>query len=57
MGGIALVSLGLIGLILPIVPGWLFLVPGLVLLGERYDWARRLVSWAKQKVKMKASPD
>jgi len=42
---------GIIGLILPIMPGWVFLIPGLLLLGERYVWARRLAEWAKQKAK------
>jgi len=33
IAGVFLVLLGLIGLLLPILPGWLFLVPGAVLLG------------------------
>jgi hypothetical protein len=31
------------------MPGWIFLIPGLVILGERFTWARRLVDWAKHK--------
>ena len=30
--GIFLVLLGIVGLILPIMPGWIFLIPGLLLL-------------------------
>ena len=42
--GLVLVGLGVAGLLLPIVPGWLFLIPGLALLGRHFQWARRL--WA-----------
>ena len=51
VGGFVLVVVGIVGLILPIMPGWIFLIPGLGLLAERYDWAKRLVAWAKQKAK------
>ena len=51
VGGFVLIVVGIIGLILPIMPGWIFLIPGLGLLAERYDWAKRLVAWAKQKAK------
>lgn len=30
--GIILLAIGIFGLIVPIVPGWLFLIPGLILL-------------------------
>jgi uncharacterized membrane protein YbaN (DUF454 family) len=56
VGGFALVTIGVIGLILPIMPGWIFLIPGMGLLAERYDWAKRLVNWAKQKAKSSISP-
>jgi len=36
--------LGAAGLILPVLPGVLFLVSGLSLLSLEYEWARRLVS-------------
>ena len=51
VGGFVLVVVGIVGLILPIMPGWIFLIPGLGLLAERFDWAKRLVAWAKQKAK------
>ena len=53
--GFLLVIVGIVGLILPIMPGWIFLIPGLLMLGERYVWARRLAEWAKQKAKMAVS--
>jgi hypothetical protein len=36
------------------MPGWIFLIPGLGLLAERFEWAKRLVAWAKQKAGISA---
>ncbi|HEY5311012.1 MAG TPA: hypothetical protein VIK18_00790 [Pirellulales bacterium] len=33
VAGVLLVLLGIVGLLMPILPGWLFLIPGAVLLG------------------------
>jgi uncharacterized membrane protein YbaN (DUF454 family) len=52
--GIGLVILGIIGLILPIMPGWVFLIPGLVILSERFHSVRRLLEWAKKKANLDA---
>ncbi len=41
--GIALVLLGVLGLILPIMPGWIFLIPGLILLSTKFKWAQKLL--------------
>jgi uncharacterized membrane protein YbaN (DUF454 family) len=48
-GGFLLIIIGILGLLLPIMPGWAFLIPGLVLLGQHFDWAKKLVTWAKEK--------
>ena len=48
--GFGLVILGIIGLILPIMPGWIFLIPGLVILAEYFPPIHRLLEWAKRKV-------
>lgn len=40
--GFLLVGIGVVGIVLPIMPGWIFLVPGLALLSRHFDWARRL---------------
>ncbi|MCX6586948.1 MAG: hypothetical protein NTX13_10265 [Acidobacteria bacterium] len=48
--GIGLVIVGVIGLILPIMPGWIFLIPGLVILADYFPPIRRLVDWAKTKM-------
>lgn len=47
--GLGLVVLGIVGLILPIMPGWIFLIPGLLILAERFPAVHRLVEWAKRK--------
>ena len=41
-GGFLLTGIGLIGVVTPIMPGWIFLVPGLALLSGHFSWARRL---------------
>lgn len=54
VAGVGLVLLGIIGLILPIMPGWVFLVPGLMILAEEFPWLDRFLkkwlAWAKQKM-------
>lgn len=47
--GIGLVLLGIAGLILPVMPGWVFLIPGLVILGDYFPPVKRLLHWAKEK--------
>ena len=48
--GVCLVILGIIGLILPIMPGWVFLIPGLVILSDFIPPLKRVLVWARQKV-------
>jgi len=59
--GIGLVLLGIIGLILPIMPGWIFLVPGLMILSEEIPWLdrflKRWIAWGKQKLEREKNPD
>ena len=45
--GIGLILIGIVGLILPVMPGWVFIIPGLVILGDYFPPARRLVDWLK----------
>jgi uncharacterized membrane protein YbaN (DUF454 family) len=47
--GVGLVILGIIGLILPIMPGWIFLIPGLVILADFFPPLKRVLEWAKRK--------
>jgi uncharacterized membrane protein YbaN (DUF454 family) len=50
VAGVFLLVIGLLGLILPIMPGWIFIIPGLVILGEYFPPVQRLVHWARQKL-------
>jgi uncharacterized membrane protein YbaN (DUF454 family) len=47
--GIGLVLLGITGIILPIMPGWIFLIPGLLILADYFPPLRRMVNWLKRK--------
>lgn len=49
IAGTILVLGGLIGLLLPVVPGWLMIIPGLAILATEFVWARRLLDTAKEK--------
>jgi uncharacterized membrane protein YbaN (DUF454 family) len=48
--GVGLVVLGVIGLIMPIMPGWVFLIPGLIILADYFPPIHRLVHWARTRV-------
>lgn len=48
--GVGLVIIGLIGLIMPVMPGWVFLIPGLVILSRHFHWAKRLLQWGREKM-------
>lgn len=50
-------GIGILGLILPVMPGWVFLIPGLIILGEEYSWARRLLQWAKRQMEKARKPE
>jgi uncharacterized protein len=50
LAGSVLVVLGIAGIILPIMPGWIFLIPGLVILADYFPPIKRLLDWAKKKV-------
>lgn len=47
--GVLLVLVGIIGLVVPVMPGWLFIIPGLVILSDYFPPIRRLLNWAKSK--------
>ena len=40
--GFLLLAGGVVGWILPLIPGWLMIIPGLLVLGKEFHWARRL---------------
>ena len=47
--GILLVIIGLIGGLIPVFQGWVFGIPGLIILSKYFPKVSRLVSWAKRK--------
>ena len=44
------VLLGIVGLLLPIMPGWALIFVGLFVLAEDFHWARRVVDWTLGKL-------
>ena len=55
VGGMLLLIGGLIGWILPVIPGWPLVIPGLMLLSHEFHWARRLLAWLKSKMPKQSS--
>ena len=53
IAGFALLVTGIVGLILPIMPGWVMVIPGLALLAREFHWARRTLDWLKQRLEKK----
>jgi Putative transmembrane protein (PGPGW) len=49
IGG-TLLLLGLVGLVIPVFPGWLLILPGLAILAGEFVWARRILDGAHAKV-------
>jgi len=47
--GIILVIIGLIGGLIPIFQGWMFGIPGLIILADYFPPVNRLLVWAKKK--------
>ena len=47
--GIILVFIGIIGGLIPIFQGWVFGVPGLIILAEYFPPLKRIVDWVKKK--------
>ena len=48
--GSILLLIGLAGLLLPILPGWLLIFVGLSLLGVRIPYADRMLKYAREKL-------
>tara|TARA_B100001964_G_C13980347_1_gene485923 strand:- start:182 stop:385 length:204 start_codon:yes stop_codon:yes gene_type:complete len=47
--GVILVIVGLIGGLIPIFQGWVFGIPGLIILADYFPPIHRLLVWAKKK--------
>ena len=49
VAGFALLSFGLVAILIPVLPQAPFIVAGLLLLAREFHWARRLLDWAKRR--------
>lgn len=47
--GIVLILIGLIGGLIPIFQGWMFGIPGLIILADYFPPFQRILLWAKKK--------
>ena len=47
--GLVLLSIGIAGLVLPILQGWVFILAGLAVLSSHSVWARAALDWLKAK--------
>ena len=47
--GIILVIIGLIGGLIPVFQGWMFGIPGLIILSNYFPPIKKLLNWAKKK--------
>jgi uncharacterized protein (TIGR02611 family) len=52
--GSVLILVGIAGLALPVLPGWLLIIAGLAVLSTEYAWAERALDAAKRKAKAAA---
>ncbi len=50
LGGGLLVILGLVGLVLPIIPGLVLLIAGLILWSSEFGWAKRLLARIRRRL-------
>ena len=46
--GFMLVAVGLAGLILPVLPGWILIIGGFAVLSREYDWAHSGLTFARR---------
>jgi uncharacterized membrane protein YbaN (DUF454 family) len=53
IAGLTLVVIGVVGLALPVIPQWPFLIPGLLLLAPESRWARKLVIWLRTRLRLR----
>ena len=51
--GIILVIIGMIGGLIPIFQGWIFGIPGLIILADYFPPVKRLLNWAKKNLAIK----
>ena len=47
--GFLLVIIGLVGGLIPIFQGWVFGIPGLIILADYFPPVKKILDWAKSK--------
>jgi uncharacterized protein (TIGR02611 family) len=47
--GFTIVCLGVAGLVLPVLPGWVLIIAGLAVLSREYSWAQSALAFARRK--------
>jgi len=47
--GVILIIIGLVGGLIPIFQGWVFGIPGLIILADYFPPLKRILNWAKKK--------
>jgi uncharacterized protein (TIGR02611 family) len=47
--GFALLAVGLAGMVLPVLPGWLLILAALAMLATEYSWARLALESARRR--------
>ena len=47
--GVTLVIIGLVGGLIPVFQGWMFGIPGLIILADYFPPIKKVVNWAKSK--------
>lgn len=47
LGGVLLMALGTVGVVLPIMPGFVFFIAGLIVLSHEFAWADRALTRAR----------
>ena len=55
--GILLLIIGFLGGLIPIFQGWIFGIPGLIILANYFPPAKRLLNWAKKKAGLNKNDD
>ena len=51
--GLILLIIGLIGGLIPVFQGWDFGIPGLIILSDYFPPFKRVLIWAKKKMKIR----
>jgi len=50
IAGILMLVVGVVFWALPFLPGWLLVIPGLMLLSHEFHWAKRLLNWLRSRL-------